>query len=235
MMVIETSGPASCFRAATICDGFSEGDRSYTPACRSPERPACLTAIRKARGLLITPFSNSSWLMSASLVPFTTSTVMREPSEPTGSSARASGRYHCTKSRTTPCSIDPGCASTHANSRGEKASSPTKISTPRRAITAANHASRISGWKVRRRRIGPSRWSRSSRIRALRRSFLSQRGSGCRVMRSPAANAGGPRVQVFLQDEAGRCRVCSPDLRLGRRPSAASCSPASQLVSVSST
>src|SRR6185503_779605 len=80
------------------------------------------------------------------------------------------------------------------------ASRPTKISTPRRAITPTNHAARVSGWKVRRRRTGPSRWSRNSRIRALRCSFWFQRGSGCRVIGSPA-------VEPFLQDEAGRRRV----------------------------
>ena len=58
----------------------------------------------------------------------------------------------------------------------------------------------VSGWKVRRRPFGPSRWSRSAADPRVALLFLaSQRGSGCRVIRSPG---GGARPLDFLQDQA---------------------------------
>ena len=58
--------------------------------------------------------------MAVSVAPDWMSIVTRRCSSLAGSSARTSGRYHCTKSCTMPCSMAPGFSSTHAITRGAK-------------------------------------------------------------------------------------------------------------------
>ena len=92
----------------------------------------------------------------------------------------------------------------------------------------AIQAARSSGWTRRRRRIGPSRCSRSWRIRALRRSSYSPMGAGRRLIRSPQGDPLGDGRPDIVAGSGGRRSSPAPRSRVeGRLPASARRSPAS--------